>query len=77
MSKYGSLRLKEDTLEFLHYLKEAYEITYSKPFTNDAFIRQMTASIEAGDPAVWEMFCLRDMQRDEAEKKARELKGRD
>ena len=72
--KYGSLRLKEDTIAFLRNLKDAFEICYGHPFTYDGFIRQLSASLEAGDPAVWEMYCLRDMQRDEAVRKAAELK---
>lgn len=73
-TKYGSLRLKEDTLDYLRDLKEAYELTYGHPFTYDEFVRAMTDSIDDGDPAVWEMFCLRRQQKEEAEKKAKELR---
>lgn len=77
MNNYRSLRLKEDTLDNLRDLREAFEITYGKSFTYDEFVQQMAASIEDGDPAVWEVFCLRKEQRAEAQKKAQELKERD
>ena len=73
MNNYRSLRLKEDTLENLRDLREAYEITYGKTFTYDEFVQQMAASIEEGDPAVWEVFCLRKEQKAEAQKVAQEL----
>ena len=66
---YGALRLKKDTLEFLKDMKEAFEASYEKHFTKDEFIRQMAASVEAGDPAVWEVFCTLQLQKDELREK--------
>jgi hypothetical protein len=73
-NKFGALRIKEDTLDFLRDLKEAFEITYGQTLTNDDFVKKMAASVEDGDVAVWEMYCLRQQQKEEATKKVQELK---
>lgn len=52
-----SLVLKRDTIEHLMAMKKAYEITYNRAFDLDAFIMQMSASVEEGDVAVWEEYC--------------------
>ena len=54
---YSAFRLRKETVKYLQELKEAFQITYQKDFTNDEFIRQMAASVEGGDPAVWEVVC--------------------
>ena len=63
-TEYGSLRLKKETLGRLRELRKAYEECYGRTFTYDAFVRQMMASVEEGDPAVWEAYCRHDMERD-------------
>lgn len=73
---YGSLRLKKDTLELLRDLKDAFELSYRVQLTQDEFVRKMAASVEEGDVAVWETYCLRRQMREEAERKAREKNGR-
>ena len=70
---YGALRLKNETLEMLRDLKEAYELTYERTLTNDEFVRLLVDSVEDGDIAVWEMYGLRQMQKEEALRKVREL----
>lgn len=72
--RYGNLRLKKDTIDTLRELKDAYTICYGKPFTFDGVVRQMVSSVEDGDIAVWEIFCLRRQQKEEALKKAGSLK---
>ena len=52
-----SLILKRDTIDHLMKMKLAYEITYNRTFDIDAFIMQMSASVEEGDVAVWEEYC--------------------
>ncbi len=56
-TRYGALRLKKDTIEYLQLMKQAFEISYGKSFSNDEFIKKMAASVEDGDTAVWETFC--------------------
>lgn len=56
-NEYGALRVKTDTIESLKDLKAAFEVSYGRKFTNDEFIRQMAASVEEGDPGVWEIYC--------------------
>lgn len=72
--QYGSLRLKPETIEFLKELREAFEASYGKKFTMDEFIRQMAASVEEGDPGVWELYCLKVSQKEELEKKIEEVR---
>lgn len=73
-TEYGALRLKKGTLEFLRTLKEAFELCYKKNFTYDEFIRQMAASVEEGDVAVWETYCEIEMKKDEIKERAREIR---
>ena len=56
-SKYGTFRLKKETIDFLQTMKQAFEYCYGKSFTNEEFIKQMAASVEDGDVAVRETFC--------------------
>lgn len=74
--EYVSVRVKRSTKETLSELMEAYSVCYGKPFTFDAVVNQMVASIEEGDVAVWELYCMRQAQREEMERKAQEIKER-
>ncbi len=69
-TKYGAFRLKKETVEYLQLLKQAFEISYGKTFTNDEFIKQMAASVEDGDVAVWDIFCELSLKLDELKEKA-------
>ena len=69
---YGAFRLKKETVEFLKTMKQAFELSYGKPFTNDEFIKQMAASVEDGDVAVWEVFCELSETLDELKRKAKQ-----
>ena len=72
---FAALRLKRATLKELSDMRRAFEFAYRKEFTNDEFIRQLLASVEGGDPAVWENFCkIRELS-EELEKKAQERLG--
>lgn len=73
-NEYGALRVKTDTVEFLKDLKAAYELSYGSKFTMDEFLRQMAASVEDGDPAVWEIHCKMQTQKDELKRIAEETK---
>lgn len=66
---FGTIRLKKDTVDFLKDMKEAFEASYGSKFTMDGFIRQMAASVEAGDPGVWDVFCTIKAQKDELREK--------
>lgn len=75
-SAFSAFRLKKETIRFLQDLKKAFELSYGKEFNNDDFIQQLAASVEAGDPACWEVFCkLKTTDKEIAEMaaKAREL----
>ena len=73
--KYGALRLQEETLDDLRTLKQAFEITYGKSFTNDEFIKQMAASVEDGDIAVWETYCELSDKLEELKARAKERRN--
>ena len=75
-NEFGAFRLKKETVEFLQTMKQAFELSYGKKFTNDEFIHQMAASVEEGDVNVWELYCTIEMQKDELAAKAREIKAR-
>ena len=75
-SEYGAFRLKKDTVEFLQSMKQAFELSYDKKFTNDEFIRQMAASVEEGDVAVWEIYCTMELQKEELAAKAKAIRER-
>lgn len=74
MAAFGNYRLKKETIAFLKMMKHAFEVTYNKPFTNDEFIKQMAASVEDGDVAVWEMFATIEQQKEELEQKAETIR---
>ena len=67
--EYGSLRVKNDTLDLLKVMKEAFEASYGKKFTVDEFLRQLADAVEDGDPGVWEIYCTMQTQRDELKEK--------
>lgn len=75
-SEYGAFRLRKDTLEFLQTMKQAFELSYGKKFTNDEFVKQMAASVEEGDVAVWEIYCTMELQKEELAAKAKEIRER-
>lgn len=66
---YGTLRIKPETIELLKELKDAFDASYGKKFTMDEFVRQMAASIEDGDPGVWEIYCTQQAQKEELQQK--------
>lgn len=68
---YGAFRLKKETVEFLQTMKQAFELSYGKSFTNDEFIHQMAASVEDGDLAVWETYCELNEKLEELKEKAK------
>ena len=70
-ASYSCYRLRKDTVKFLQEIKESFEVTYQKKFTNDEFIRQMAASVEGGDPAVWEVLCQMQENRRKLEELAK------
>lgn len=67
---FGAFRLKKETVQYLRVMKQAFELSYCKDFTNDEFIKQMAASVEEGDVAVWEIFCELNDKLDELKEKA-------
>lgn len=72
---YGAVRLKAETLGRLRELKGSYELTYGKKMSYDEFMSRLMACVEDGDLAVWELYCLRQQQKDEALEKVKELSG--
>ena len=74
-AEFGSVRLRKETVGVLRELKEAYEMTYGMKMTYDEFVRKLVACVEDGDVAVWDLYCLRQQQKDEALEKVKELSG--
>jgi len=70
-NEYGAFRLKKESVEYLQLMKQAFEICYGRSFTNDEFIKQMAASVEEGDVAVWETFCELSEKIEELKEKAK------
>ncbi len=70
-SRFTAYALRRDTVKYLQDLKEVFELVHGRQFTNDGFIRQVVASVEAGDPGVWEVFCQMQEDRRRLEELAR------
>lgn len=68
---YGAFRLRKETVEYLKTLKQAFELSYGRSFTNDDFIKQMATSVEEGDVAVWEVFCELSEKLDELKERVK------
>ena len=64
-SNFRTLKLKPETLERLQDLKLAFEMSYCEPMYNDAFVQKLIASVEDGEPAVWEYYCKIQTKREE------------
>ena len=73
--KFGAFRLKQSTIDYLQSLKQAFELSYEKDFTNDEFIKKLAASVEEGDVAVWEIFCTIEEQKEALAAKAEEVRA--
>jgi hypothetical protein len=71
--EYRTLRLKKETMDRMRDLKESYEMTYGRKMTYDEFCQKLVACVEDGDVAVWELFCLRQQQREDALERAKAL----
>lgn len=51
------LLLNDKTIEEMKLWKKAYEDSYNSDFTYDRLLTQLTASVEEGDPNVYEVYC--------------------
>ncbi len=74
-NEYGAFRLKKDSVEFLQRMKQAFELSYGKKYTNDEFIRQMAASVEEGDVGVWDIYCTLEQQKEELAAKVEKIRA--
>jgi len=72
---FKSIRVPEPLMEEMKALKSAYEECYGKKMTFEDVIRTMMASVEDGDPAVWEMFCTIQASREEMQERIKALKN--
>lgn len=72
---YGTLRLNQEVIDLLKDMKSAFEASYQKKFTMSKFLEQMTASVEDGDPAVWEIYCTMRIQKAELKQKVMESRA--
>lgn len=72
---YGTLRLNQEVIDLLKDMKSAFEVSYQKKFTMSKFLEQMTASVEDGDPAVWEIYCTMRIQKAELKQKVKESRA--
>lgn len=71
---FKAIRVPETLMEDMKVLKSAYEESYGKKMTFEDVLRQMIASIEDGDPAVYEMYCAMQTSRQEMQEKIKALK---
>ena len=53
---YGNLRLPAEVIEEFKDWAAAYRLTYGKDLSNGEVMHKMFASVEAGDPAVYECY---------------------
>ena len=72
---FKSIRVPESLMEDIKVLKSAYEECYGKKMTFEDVIRKMMASIEDGDPAVWEMYSTIQSSREEMQERINALKN--
>jgi len=71
---FKAIRVPEALMEDIKVLKSAYEECYGRKMTYEDVLRQMMASIEDGDPAVYEMYCAMQTSRQEMQEKIKSLK---
>ena len=71
---FKAIRVPESLMEDMKVLKSAYEECYGKKMTFEDVLRQMIASIEDGDPAVYKMYCTILSSRQEMQEKIKALK---
>lgn len=71
---FKAIRVPEALMEDIKVLKSAYEECYGKKMTYEDVLRHMMASIEDGDPAVYEMYCAIQTSRQEMQEKIKALK---
>lgn len=56
-NNYGALRLPRESIEDFRLVKIAMEANYGRKFSSEKVIAKMIASLEDGDPAVYETYC--------------------
>ncbi len=66
MKKYANLRFSPDVFTSLMDMKLAFESSYGRHMTHDEFLEKLIASVEGGEPAVWEAFCGIQTKKDNA-----------
>ena len=71
---FKAIRVPETLMTDMKVLKGAYEESYGHKMTFEEVIRQMIASIEDGDPSVYEIYCTMQNTRREMQEKINALK---
>ena len=71
---FKAIRVPESLMEDIKVLKNAYEESYGKKMTFEDVLRQMMASMEDGDPAVYEMYCAMQTSRQEMQERIKALR---
>ena len=71
---FKAIRVPEALMEDMKILKTAYEESYGKKMTFEEVLRQMIASVETGDPNVYEIFCTIQSSRVEMQEKIKALR---
>ena len=72
---FKSIRVPEPLMEDMKALKSAFEECNGKKMTFEDVIRTMMASVEEGNPAVWEMYCTIQASREEMQERINALKN--
>ena len=55
--KYVSLRVSEDTMDWIKDIRMAFEAYYLRRFTFDELMEKLRDCVENAEPGVWEKYC--------------------
>lgn len=62
-SIFSAFRMKKTTVEKLQTLKRAFELTKSKPLSNDYFVEKVMDCVKEQEPKVWDTYSeLREVE---------------
>ena len=70
---FKAIRVPESLMEDMKVLKRAFEESYGKKMTFEDVLRHLIASIEDGDPSVYEIYCTMQNSRQEMQEKIKAL----
>lgn len=54
---FSAFRVRKETVKLLQDMKDAFEISYGKEYSNDSFIQQLATAVKTGNSSTWEIYC--------------------